>query len=272
MSLPSYIFRFSLLMCMLWSSSCEEFRPWDLEPEADIKLVVEAVLTDEFVHQEIKLSQSYSSLSGEAPTVTDAIVVVEANSVLYNFVPDPLEDGLYKSVDPFSVFDGLNYTLYIEWNEKEYAAVSELSSVAPMPDFTFYQKPNTDSLTLGDFSQIYNNSQQAMYEVDIDWSHLIPGEDSKAKLYYYTFNSVHITQLLLPTKEQIVFPRGSIVYVKKFGLNDDFAAYLRAMAIETEWSGNFFYGSSDNLPSNILSDAYGFFSTCAVLKDTLVAR
>ncbi|MEN0046930.1 MAG: hypothetical protein AAF806_07735, partial [Bacteroidota bacterium] len=87
-----------------------------------------------------------------------------------------------------------------------------------------------------------------------------------------TFSSVHLSALSRPEKEIVSFPKGSQVIVKKYGLNDDFAAYLRAKAIETEWNGTFFYSTAENLPSNISNDALGFYSTCAVLVDTLIAE
>ena len=85
-------------------------------------------------------------------------------------------------------------------------------------------------------------------------------------------NSVDVNGFFRPPRDTIVFPVGSQVAIKKFGLNDDFATYLRSLAIETEWNGNFIYGASANLPTNISNDGLGFFSTCAVVMDTLVAR
>jgi len=253
-------------------SSCEVFIGRELKLEGESKLVVEAILTNEQISQQIRLSQSHHMFNGEAPAVTDAKVRVEANGVIYDFIPDPAEPGLYKSETPFSVFSNLVYTLGIDWQGQNYSASSQLSAVAPLQVITFIEEQNSDSLSLGTFAPIYNVNQQSMYEVNIDWSHLSNSVPAKARLYFYTFNSVHISELIPPKKEKVLFPRGSIVRVKKFGLNDDFAAYLRAMAIETDWSGNFLYAEPENLPTNIYQDAYGFFSTCAVLSDTLVAE
>ena len=81
-----------------------------------------------------------------------------------------------------------------------------------------------------------------------------------------------ISERFPPPRQPVPFPKGSIVLIEKFGLNHDFADYLRALNIETNWNGTFFYSSGSNLPTNIEGGALGFFSTCATVKDTLIAR
>ena len=185
---------------------------------------------------------------------------------------DPFNDGNYKSETPFEVFDNSIYTLKIDWEGKIYEASSELSDVAPMPEITFDTIANTDSLVFGNFVPIYHPSQQAMYDMKVDWSHLVMDSITQARMFFYTFSSVHVSEFIRPPGEIVSFPKGSIVIAKKFGLNDEFAEYLRAKAIETEWNGSFFYGNPENSPTNISNDAVGFFSTCAVVSDTLIAE
>jgi hypothetical protein len=93
-----------------------------------------------------------------------------------------------------------------------------------------------------------------------------------ARLYYYTFSTLHISEFLPPPREDVIFPAGTIVHIAKYGLNADFAAYLRAIAIETTWNGNWFYGNPENPPTNLTGDAIGFFATCAVLRETVVVE
>ncbi|MEM7370576.1 MAG: DUF4249 family protein [Bacteroidota bacterium] len=261
-----------LILTMLLISACETFTEWPLQPESDTRLVVEAILTDERIHQEMRLSKSYAGINDSVPGVADAEIEVEANGVSYRFLPDPSEAGLYRSQEPFKVLDQLLYKLTIHWQDSVYTASSELSFVGPLPRIRFQKHPRRDSMALGDVGNIFSTSQQAMYEVNIDWSHLVNDSLARARMFYYTFSSVHISELIRPSRERIWFPTGSIVIVKKFGLNDDFADYLRAMAIETDWNGTFYYTDSGNLPTNISSDGIGFFSTCAVLSDTLIAE
>ncbi|MEM8892497.1 MAG: DUF4249 family protein [Bacteroidota bacterium] len=265
------IIKYLCLLCLSFFA-CEEYREWELETTAENFLVVEAILTDENIRQQIKLSQSFADINGTVPPVTDADILVEVNGVQYIFSHNEAEPGSYLSDQAFDVKNNLIYTLEIFWQGERFAAQSELSNVSPIPTFGFEENGDTDSLVFSRFVHVFNPNQQAMYEMNIDWSHLSNEPNSRALQYFYTFNSVHIGQFVFPAREKVRFPRGSIVEVKKFGLNDDFAEFLRAMALETEWSGVVYYATPDNVQGNISNGALGFFTTCAILRDTLIAE
>lgn len=262
-----------LLLGMLLILSCEETIDWELQPEENGRLVVSAILTDERTIQEVRLSQSYDDLNGPVPAVTDAVVRVEVADRSVTFLPDPDQPGVYLSEFPFKVFAQLDYRLRIFWQGEEHTAVSRLAPVAPIPAIRFQRQPeNPDSLRLRDFVSSYNPNQQAMYEIDIHWSHLNPTPPTQAKQFLYTFRQLDVSELIRPDREDVYFPVGSIVRVTKFGLNDDFAAYLRAMVIETDWRGGAFYTAPASIPTNISNGGLGFFSTCSIVRETVVAR
>lgn len=263
------IFGWSFLFSL---AACEEATEWDFQEGTNGVLVVDAVLTDEFAQQSIQLSLSYDGLNEAPPPVPDATVTVEVNGTTLVFNPDPNQAGWYRSELPFAVVDKLPYQLNIDWGGQRYQATSELSTVAPLPGMDFLPYKQTDSLFLSEFAPIYNANQQAMYQLEIDWSHLSLAGPSRAKLLYFTFSTLNSGALIRPAADTIAFPKGSRVVAKKFGLNDDFANYLRAMALETSWRGSVFYGPPANLPTNLSGGALGFFSTCAVLSDTLIAE
>lgn len=262
----------SFLSISLLTLACEESTDWALDTSEINRLVVEAILTDEEKIQEIRLSQTFSTLSEVPEKVTDATITVAANNITYNFLADADIDGLYKSESPFRVFPNTFYNLEINWENNTYEAQSVLSEVAPIPEITFSNSVDSNLLIFGNTIPVYSPNQQAMYEMDVDWSHISNDSITKAKVLFYTFSSVHINEIVRPNKEPVRFPPGSIVIVKKFGLNDDFADFQRSKAIETEWHGAFFFSNSENLPTNISNNAIGFFSTCAVLTDTLIAE
>lgn len=262
---------FTFLIASIFST-CEEASSWELDIDNTPRLVVEAILTNENINQEIKLSQVFSELNGDTPYISNASIKVEANGVIYNFIADNTIPGLYKSEVPFAVVDNLIYTLNINWQNEEYTASSSLSTVAPMPTISFISINNSDSLAFGEFAPLYSTNQQSMYEMTVDWSHISNDSPNRAKTYFYTFSSIDISELDIPPREAIHFPKGSIVIAKKFGLNDEFAHYLRAKAIETNWRGKLFYANPENLPSNISNDGLGFFSTCAIISETLIAE
>ncbi len=267
-------YSFGIILVLMLTSSCEEARNWQLQAGENGALVVEGILTNEIRRQEIRLSLSYDGLGDVPPPVADAAVQVKVRNQSYPFARIPSQDGLYRSLIPFQVFPNLTYTLDIEWEGQTYQASSELSSVAPLPAIEFTPlTQNRDSLILATFAPIYNGNQQAMYEVNVDWSHLSDVGLTKARMLYYTFSSFDAGALSPSVRDTVVFPTGSIVIAKKFGLNDDFANYLRALVIETDWNGGLlFYSAPASLPTNISNGGLGFFSACAVVSDTIIAE
>jgi hypothetical protein len=123
----------------------------------------------------------------------------------------------------------------------------------------------------------YNPDEMAMYQVDVDWSHL-PGYDpsdtlTRARLYRYTLNTIDVNYIIFPQdKEEVFFPVGSILIARKFSVNENYGNYLRALLSETEWQGSLFEEIRGNLPTNISNGGLGYFSACSVLADTLIVE
>jgi hypothetical protein len=123
----------------------------------------------------------------------------------------------------------------------------------------------------------YNPDDLAMYEVRISWSHLVDSTLTdtltEARMMHYTLNTIDVSHIVFPQeKEEVLFPAGSILIVRKYSLTEDFAAYLRALLAETEWQGSLFEDARGNLPTNISNGGLGYFSACSVVADTVVAE
>ncbi len=259
-----------ILASILILLCCEESANWPINADETAKLVVDANLTDESKRQSIRLSLSTNSLQEEVVAVSDAVISVRSGITVYPFLFD-LNSSQYLSIDSFAVQGNLEYDLEIKWREHTYSARSELATVAPIGDIAFRTFGNTDSLVIRDIIPSYLANEQAWHDLQIDWSHLNEEPPNRAQTYYFTFSQLHISQFIQPNIDRPRFPSGSLVYVRKYGLSEAHAAFLRASQIETEWNGSFFYPHPENLPGNISNGALGFFSTSAVLTDTLLA-
>ena len=266
-----YLLQAYLLILLIGFSACEEAVERELQPANNGQLAVEAVLTDERRIQSIRLSTSYDNLNEEPPKVTDAEVWVEVNGIEVRFLQDSMNVGVYHSEVPFAVIKNLDFNLHIDWRDAHYTANSTLSEVAPIPEINFQRGDSTNQLTFDDSPFLYNPNQQAMYIMFLDWSHLSNELPNTAKIVFYTFSSIEESELSRPKAEELAFPRGTIVTLRKYGLNDDFADYLQALAIETQWNGGAFFSFPANLPSNISNNGLGFFSTCAVKEKVFIA-
>ncbi len=260
---------FCLLAVMLYA--CEEQVDWPLTPGESGRLVVDAILTNEFKQQSIYLSENFLAQEGRALPIEQALVQLRGAGGQVLFDPVREEPGHYLSIFPFAIDKDQRYELQIRWQDQTYQAEAQLSFVTPLPPITFESLAGPDSLQLTLLGSPYHPLEQSMYEVHVDWRHLNPAGPNRAKLFFYTFSTVDGSQIFLPPREKVYFPAGSQVIVKKFGLSPDFAQYLRSIALETTWQGGLFDVSASNPTSNI-DGALGYFALCAVVSDTLVAR
>jgi hypothetical protein len=261
-----------VLLPLLSAFGCETAVDWDFKPQENGGLAVEAILTNELKNQEVMLSLSFSDLNGEPMPAAGAQVRVSGTGETWLFPEDPAEAGRYVSQEVFAAQLFTPYFLEITWEGRTYKAEAQMVQVLPFQPLTFSPYGATDSVVIGNVPNLYSPHEQAFYIVDIDWSHLIPDESSRARLFYYTFNTVDVSELFRPPQETVPIPRGSVVVQSKYSLDPGFAAYIRALAMENEWQGGFFDEASASLPTNVSNGGHGYFGVCAVLRDTLVAE
>ncbi|MEO0899735.1 MAG: DUF4249 family protein [Bacteroidota bacterium] len=261
-----------LLFPLCFLLSCEEEIFWSLDTDTTEKLVVEAILTDERKIQEIKLSTSFASLNGVPRAVDDATIFLRANGQEIQFLADSSQKGRYLSAAPFRIVGQVTYELEIRWENQVYQASSVLSSKPILPTLRFIEDSARSRFFLANVGQVFNPNEEALVEVLIDWADQTDSLPNQALLYFYSFSSIHISEFLKPNKERVFFPAGSKVIATKYGLNEAYGDFLRALVIETEWNGLFYYSNPENLPTNLSNGALGFFSTCAVDVDTLIVE
>ncbi|MCB9283862.1 MAG: DUF4249 family protein [Lewinellaceae bacterium] len=251
-------------------SGCEAPVDWTFHPGENGELAVEAIITNEVRRQEIRLSRTYDDLNGDPSPVVGASVQVSGAGETYTFTESSSLPGVYISTEAFAAQLFTPYTLQIQWEGQTYEAQNSMVQVVPFQPLTFLPVGNTDSLrTIGSEPSLFSPHEQAMYEVDIDWRHLVGSDSARARVYYYTFNTIDVSELFRPPKETVYFPKGSVVTISKFSLDPEFAAFCRALVMETEWQGGVFDEASSSLPTNISNGGHGFFGVSAVLRDTV---
>lgn len=211
--------RWSLpLMTMVMFTTCELPVDWELKPGENGKLVIEAIITNEQKAQEVKLSLSYNDFNEKPVPVSEAVVRFYDGQNVVEFVEDSMEPGTFRSVVPIVLTYFTDYSLEVFYKGEQHMATSYMVPVLPFQPLTFQQIGETDSLRIKEVANIYGLVQQAMYEIDINWSHITNADSSKAKVFYYTFTTVDAGQIFSPPKEDVIFPRGSIVVEKNIPL------------------------------------------------------
>jgi hypothetical protein len=124
-----------IVLGSLFTESCTE--PYALQTENyESAIVIEATLTDEFKHQEIKLSRTYK-LEEDGPDMETGAVVFVTDNIgnQYNFS----ENGdKYISQEAFKALPNVTYQLHIVTSDgKTYTSTNEaLSSLTDIDDVT----------------------------------------------------------------------------------------------------------------------------------------
>jgi hypothetical protein len=261
----------NLLILLLLLFSCETAVDWDFKPSQNGALAVEAIITNELKTQQIRLTLSYDELNGAAAPASGAQVRVSGEGENYPFTEDPGQPGVYRSAQPFAAQFFKEYTLEITWQGETYGASASMVQVLPMSKPTF-RPAGLGRMTFAELPPLYSPHEQAMYEAVADWSHLGGPAPGRGKAYHYTLSSVDVSEVFRPDKETFTFPRFSIVTVRKHSLSDDFAAFCRALLLQTEWQGGVFDEDAASLPTNLSNGAMGYFAVCAVVEESVLAE
>ncbi len=265
------LFYFSLVT-LLFLSACVEETDWEYQPEENGQLVVESILTNETIIQSVQLSNSFDDINGTPSPVSNAKVILSNGQNEFTFLESSSVPGKYISSQAIAAQMNSSYFLQIESNDQLYTAQSQMVHILPYSPITIDTIGESNFRRLSNIPNLYSTIEQAMFIVDIDWSHLTDSLPNQAKQVFYTFTSIDVNEIFRPNQTEVKFPRGSIVITKKYSLNNEFANYLRALVMETEWQGGILDENSASLPTNIDNGAIGFFSVCSVLSDTIIAQ
>ncbi len=265
-----------LILITILFGSCEEKADKVFPVDVPDTIVVEAILTNENHHQEIKITRPVANQNQIPAPVTEAQVTLSNGFQSTNCTESTDKPGVYFSDIAFSA--SLNQTYYLEiiYDEKSYNSETTIIPVLPLNPLTYAPVNNNDTLyKISWVAPDYNADTENMYEIEIDWSHLSGyqnADSTKAKLFYYTFKTLDVIMLFPPDKEEVFFPKGSIIIERKYSLTDDYAEYLQALNAETVWQGSLFDEARGNLPSNISNGGLGFFAACSVVTDTIIVE
>ena len=262
----------SAFCLLIFLQACEEATDWDFQNGKNGKLVVEAIITNKPETQEIKLSRSYDDINGIPAPVSGAIVFINNGQIDIPFLEVASSPGTYRLPQAGAAQMGINYELEIELDNQTYTASNSMVQVFPFGNPSFALADDSINLKLASTPDLYSTVEQAMYEIDIDWSAISNEQPTAAKQTFYTFKTIDVNEIFKSQPKEVKFPRGSRVIITKYGLNDDFAGYLRALVMETEWQGSPFDEESSSIPTNISGGGLGYFGVCAIRRDTFFAN
>jgi len=266
------IYLLSIFCLLVFSNACEESTDWDFQTGDNGKLVVDAIIVNKQELQEIKLTYSFDDIDGTPAPATGAIVSINNGVENFSFIESTNQPGVYRIPQPGAAQANVNYELVIELDNQTYTATNAMVQVFPFGAPSFEFTNDSINMVITSTPPLYSTMEQAMYEIDIDWSNISSEQPNTAKQVFYTFKTIDVNEIFKSQPKVVKFPVGSRVVITKYGLNDGFANYLRALVMETEWQGSLFDEESSSLPTNISGDGLGYFGVCAIRRDTFYAE
>jgi len=253
--------------------ACEEEISWNEEGFLSHEIVVEALLTNENLQHKIKLTTPVTSLNEIPEPVSNAVIYISDGQNILSTTEFPANSGIYYANDTFQAVIDKTYYLYIDYNNKIYRATDYMVPVTPLQNIQLHKHTEYTDFYGITFSE---SDIPSMIEIYLDWSHynrydtLYDGT-GRAKMVYYTLNTIDVAEIFKPEKENIYFPEGTQIIRKKYSLSPEHQEFVRSLLSETEWRGGYFDVLSGNTITNLSEGALGFFGVSAVTTDTTYA-
>lgn len=259
----------------LLTIGCETKTEWDLKSDGLKYPVFESRITNELKHQTIKISYSQNELNASEVPVHGAVVVVNKENASYNF--SETSPGVYVSDEKFQAVIGTFFIMHATIEGEQYTAVDYALPVAAVNPLNIAPAGDSTLLVINEQKISFSENDISIRKVFIDWSQLPSSSDpseteSSALQYFYSLNTVDLNELFPPNSENVFFPEGSRLYIRKYSMSAPYAKFMRAVLIETGGSGGYFDQAAANISGNINNNGKGFFAVCSVDQDSLVAE
>ncbi len=268
------------LFLSLMLASCEEQSDWELQTADNDFIVVDGIITNEVKYQSITLSKPVTQLNEKPQPVSGATILVSSEQQLLSFHEDSEKSGTYISDTLFTGIRNRTYTLLITSGNKVYSAKAVLEPPVLQTEFVplTYEKNTDDNFyRITNIPTNYNPLSYAMYEILLDWSSA-PGyehanaDSCLARLYYFTLPTIDVSEVFAPELEDVTFPAGTILTQRRYSLTSEHAAFMRALLLESTWTGGYFNTAPANIPTNMSAGAVGFFGACGVMEKVEVVE
>jgi hypothetical protein len=123
----------------------------------------------------------------------------------------------------------------------------------------------------------FGTGDASMWEVLVDWSGISGYEQADstqthARMLFYTLPTLDVSEIFAPRMEATLFPKGAVITERRYSLTPGYAAFVREMLLETNWTGGLFSVVAANAASNLSSGATGFFGVCSVYELSVVVK
>lgn len=252
---------------------CEKEISLNLSSEANMKVVINAMFTDETNENEVEIRWSIPQPNDIASPINDAQVILSSFDEVILFGLDSSKPGTYRAKTNLRLQQ--EYTLTVSIDGQIYSARAELASGKAFNPPTFSYSSEEKLYYLDKVANPFDPSNPAIYQLEADWSEVtgytqLPKEQTHALFYFFSLQTLDVSQLLPPPSEKIGFPAGTIIDIKRFALSQEHAEYWRQVLLETTWAGGLFATEPANVISNFSNNAAGWFGLCGTTQLSVI--
>jgi|GEM_PF-269850 len=265
---------FVLLLCM----GCEKSilkkdafinagRKYDLSVEGGFNTRVSA--------QYIKLTRPALHPDSAPSAIRNASVVVQTGQTNITF--RETTPGIYRGTSIGEPNYNEAYTLTIKYDGKTYTAVDTLRPVVnivddflPLSVRTLPDKSISGLIPKHTFGYLNPNKWLIIYKgLDLWLKETVPAWEpakfEQGKYYSYThpYGSPNSQYPLNNLRRAFTIGKDEFIYIYKISLSENYARYLYAAFMETDWSG-LFSSVPVNVDGNVSGNAQGYFYACDI--------
>jgi hypothetical protein len=262
------------LFILISLGSCVTKTSWNLKTVNQNLVIVDATIVDTMGAQQVKLTRTVQELNQPPAAVSGAIVrITDADSTV-NLTENPANSGIYLTSDKFIAQLGKTYTLLVFWNDQVYSAKTSMVPGTAFPALHYTKNDDDDLYQIDYIASAFSTDKPAMWEILLDWSK-VPGYEqadpaiTHARKLFYTLPTLDVGEIFPPPVENISFPAGTVITERRYSLNPDHAAFIRALISETNWQGGLFSSEPANVMTNMSTGAAGWFGACALTSLSL---
>jgi hypothetical protein len=258
-----------LTVICIFGLSCERKIDWQPKNN-DAQMVVDALLTNEQNIQSVFLYYTHNQLNEDIQYISDALITLKSSEGEYLFTEEA--PGRY-TCPPIPIPADSLFQLTVLVNGIADTASAKMGATTKLSHLSVSKASSTDSLYYCSLDSLYI---AALTEINYDWStnpyYTNFYGSPYAKEYRYKLNNIDVASLFPADKNSILFPHGTKIIRRQYGLSEDYAEYLRSMLMETNWRGGIFDMEHANALTNFKQGTLGWFAISEVISDTTITE
>ena len=269
---------FHILTLSLFLISCEKVIQLDTILQ-DQRVVVDALLTDEFKTHFVKVTKTIDfNANGRPPGVDNAVVVInDDQGNTFDFIHNPSGDqdsiGFYLPTAPFSGTIGATYTLDVVVDGVTYSAVEILNRVTPIDSLTVRLDPDPDPEDQ-DAGEIYNvllyTHEPPETEDYYLFEFFLNGESQTSDEDFYIADDFALAESISGLEAPFNYRLQDTVRVDMISLSRRGYLFYFDLSNVVNNDGGMFSPAPANPRTNISNGGLGLFQVSAVSSETII--